>query len=165
MDVLHITFNTKGNSLGFYYNVAGYIIIVPVVLTLLLAAGYNTLVGIASKWMYKNAFKKKPATSSADTTKQHPLPPSTIWEEVYVANIKAVNYLLGSSIELKEGEDGYLELHIHDYEVNMPLAMIFLQISQFFVLLVCLSLFVEYLVIEVGPPFTCTAGCLSLSYC
>ena len=74
-----------------------------------------------------------------------------------------VNYLLGSSIVLKE-EDGYLELHIHDYEVNMPLAMIFLQISQFFVLLVCLSLFVEYLVIEVGPPFTHNAGGLSLSY-
>ena len=129
---------------------------VPLVFLVLFSAGYNVLIGFASKWMYKNAFKRKldvsqqQEASSKEVHQQGSPPPATIWEELYVANMKIVKYLLGDTIVLKEGTNGYLELHIHEYEVYMPLAMIFLQISQFLVLSITLSLFVEYLVVQVG---------------
>lgn len=161
MKLFPIAFNTKGSSLGFYYNVSGYVIIVPLVVLVLFSVGYNVLIGFASKWMYKNAFKRKldvsqqQKPSSSEVHSQGPPPPTTIWEDLYVANMKVVKYFLGDTIVINEGTNGYLELHIHEYEVNMPLAMIFLQISQFLALSVTLSLFVEYLVVQVCQELRC----------
>lgn len=161
MKLFPIAFNTKGSSLGFYYNVSGYVIIVPLVVLVLFSVGYNVLIGFASKWMYKNAFKRKldvsqqQKPSSSEVHSQGPPPPTTIWEDLYVANMKVVKYFLGDTIVINEGTNGYLELHIHEYEVHMPLAMIFLQISQFLALSVTLSLFVEYLVVQVCQELRC----------
>lgn len=141
-----IHFGSQGHSLGYYYTIANYLFILPLSLLLLVAIGYNVLVGLATKWMYTNAWNKK-EDEDADSAKPL-LPKTNFWEEVYVVNMKIARYLLGNTINLKES-NGYLVLTIHDYHVYMPLAMILIQVSQVAVAMILIVLFVDYSVLEV----------------
>ena len=135
------SFGGQGHHLGYYHNIVHYLFIVPLVLLVIVAIGYNVAVVFATKWMYKNAWREK-ATEHTDCSGKPLLPKSNIWEEIYVVNLKIANYLLGDAITLKE-ENGYLVLCIHDYDVYMPSAMLLVQISEIavamkLVVLICL---------------------------
>ena len=139
-----------GHNLGYYYKIADYLIIVPLVLLVLVAIGWNVLVGFATKWMYSHAWKQKLGNNEADSDSDSPtLPTSNTWEEIYVTNNKLATYLLGDTLALKE-QHGYLVLQIHDYNVYMPLAMVFVQVSQLAVAMLMVILFVDYLILQVS---------------
>lgn len=137
-----------GHNLGYYYKIADYLIIVPLVLLALVAIGWNVLVGFATKWMYSHAWKQKIGNDEADSDSPT-LPTSNTWEEIYVTNNKLATYLLGDTLALKE-QHGYLVLQIHDYNVYMPLAMVFVQVSQIAVAMLMVILFVDYLILQVS---------------
>ena len=142
------SFGGQGHHLGYYHKIAHYLFIVPLVLLVIVAIGYNVAVVFATKWMYKNAWREK-AIEHTDSSGKPLLPKSNIWEEIYVVNLKIANYLLGDAIALKE-ENGYLVLRIHDYDVYMPSAMLLVQISEIAVAMTLVVLFVDFLVLQVS---------------
>ena len=147
---IHI--GSQGHELGYYHKIADYLFVVPLVLLLVVAVGYNVLVGFATRWMYANAWKKKSEAVSTHTESgDKPVFPKTnIWEEIFVVNMKLANYLLGdNTINLKLSADGFLSLNIQDYPVYMPLAMIMIQVSQVAVAMTLVVLFVDYFVLQV----------------
>lgn len=141
------SFGTTGHHLGYYHNIAYILFIVPLALLLVIALAYNVLVGFATKWMYSNAWLKRLDINPSDP--KNPIPETNTWEEVFVVNIKIANYFLGGDAVVIKEQAGYLVLQIHDYIVNMPLAIIFIQVSQLAVAMVMTVLFVDYLVLEV----------------
>ena len=134
--------------MGYYHNIAHYLFIVPLLLLIIVAIGYNVAVVFATKWMYKNAWRGK-GSEHTDSSEKPVLPKSSIWEEIYVVNLKIANYILGDAIALKE-ENGYLVLRIHDYDVYMPLAMLLIQISEIAVAMTLVVLFFDFLVLQVS---------------
>ena len=150
------TFGGTGKHLGYYYDVAYYLVILPVVLLVLVAIVYNVFVGIATVWMYKHAWRKGPFTTVNRTEKEDmkdnipivPGLPTTAWEEIFTVNIKIANYLFGG-VDLND-HHGYLVLQIHDYIVYMPLAIIFIQVCEFAIAMILTVLFVDYLVLQVS---------------
>ena len=142
------SFGGQGHHLGYYHNIAHYLIIVPLVFLIVVAIGYNVAVVFATKWMYKNAWREK-SSEHTDSSEKPVLPKSNICEEIYVVNLKIANYLLGDAIALKE-ENGYLVLRIHDYDVYMPLAMLLVQISEIAVAMTLVVLFFDFLVLQVS---------------
>jgi hypothetical protein len=130
------------HNLGYYYDIANGLFIVNLVIILVISAIYNIFVAISSVWMYKNhAWKNKAKNPSSS-------PPDSVWEEIYVTNLKIAKFVLGGSIQLKE-EDGCLFLQIHDQDVIMPLAMILIQASQLTAVLVLIFFFLNGLVLQV----------------
>lgn len=154
----HFSFGDTGKPLGYYHNLAHYLVIVPVSLLLLVAIVYNVFVGIATYWMYKHAWKKGGFATVNRTEHQNlesvsnvPIPPglpTTMWEEIFTVNVKIANNLFGGGIEIKDFQ-GYLVLHLHDHIVFMPLAIIFIQVCQVAVAIVLVVLFFDYLVLQV----------------
>jgi hypothetical protein len=145
-------YQKSGHTLGFYYDIAEYMVFIPVGLLLVAGLIYNVLVAVASVWMYQNAWKRK----STNAKKMLVFPAGVIWEEIYVVNIKISNYLLGGSIALKEDDGGYLKLLIHDTNLFMPLAMILIQVSQLAVAMTLVVLFMDYLLLQISN--TCGDG-------
>ena len=143
------TVGTLGNNLGYYYKIAYCLIVIPLGLLLLVAVGWNVLVGFATKWMYRNAWKEKQKGGTSTDSDDPSLPITNAWEEIYVVNNKLAAYLLGGTVAIKE-QQGYLVLQIHDYNVYMPLAMIFIQISELAVAMMMVVLFVDYLILQVS---------------
>ncbi len=160
------SFGETGKTLGYYYNIAHYLIIVPVVLLALIAIVYNVLVGIATVWMYKHAWRKggffKSVNVSLDVNTVYndiderrlenvpiaPGLPTTIWEEIFTVNIKIANYLFGGVVDIQDN-DGYLVLRLHDYIVVMPLMIIFIQVCELAIAVILTLLYVDYLVLQV----------------
>ena len=140
-------------TLGLYFKIAYLLFIVPMALLLVAAIVWNILVGFAAKWMHYNAWKM-PKDGTKRKSQKKPSSETTGWEEVFVTNIKILQFLFGNNVRIKKADDGYLELHIHDYKVYMPLAMIFLQVCQLVVSVLLLSIFVETLVIQVTIYYT-----------
>ena len=122
------SFGGQGHHLSYYHNIVHYLFIIPLVIIIIVAIGYNVAVVFATKWMYNNAWREK-ASEHSDSSEKSLLPKSNIWEVIYVVNLKIANYLLEDAIALKE-ENGYLVLRIHDYDIYMPLAMLLVQISE-----------------------------------
>ena len=161
---------TNGRPLGYYHYLARYLIIIPLIALLLVAIVYNVFVGIATWWMYKNAnFKPKKEEKTLTKAKTavekeddddaylddhdtaENLPDhlhTSIWEDIFVTNIRICNFLLGTSVKLKN-LNHYLVLLIHDFVMFMPLAMIFLQLCQFAVCVVITAIFMDNLILEV----------------
>ena len=134
-----------GRIFGYYDVLANIIIVIPLVILLVVSIVYNILVGFSVKWMYANAWIKE------GYARDKPPPmDSSYWDELFIVNIKISNYLLGSTVALSESKDGYYKLLIHDYEVYMPLAIVFIQVSQLAATIVTLALFFDYLVLKVN---------------
>ena len=166
----------NGRTLGFYYKIAHYAVLAPIGLLLLVALVYNIFVGISTAWVYKNIAwtqkRKKAVLASkqlkADESKLEDTdngdqddepasskPPgdnldTSVWEDIFVMNIKLAGYLLGGCVKLKDLEGDYVVLKIQDYVVFIPLAIIFIQISEVVVCAVLLVILVESLLIEVS---------------
>ena len=140
-----VPIGSRGHTLGYYSNVAQYIVIVPLVLLGLGAIVYNVAVGLATKWMYRYAWKAPTGRGRNIIPKYSTL----VWEEIYTVNIKVANYLLGNAVVLKE-DGNHLVLQIHDYVVYMPLAMVVIQVSQVAVVMVLTILFFDFLVLQVS---------------
>ena len=150
-----------GKNLGYYYNLAHYLIIVPVVLLVVVAIVYNVFVGIATVWMYKHAWRKGgffTVNAVYDDIDGHkrlgnvpivPGLPTTMWEEIFTVNIKIANYLFGGVIDIQD-LNGYLVLRLHDYIVFMPFAIIFVQVCELAIAVVLVVLYVDYLVLQVS---------------
>lgn len=155
-----------GNTLGFYHTIADELMLISVCVLLLGAFFYNIFVAIASKWMYTHAVWRSdgigrkediPLNDMADTSEPIPsikndeLPDhlhTSIWEEVFILNIKISGFLLGNFVKIKDLKH-YVVVKMHDIVIFMPLAMIFTQCSEIAVAIVTLAIFVEYTFIEV----------------
>lgn len=162
-----------GKTLGFYHQVANYLIIIPVSMLLLIAVVYNIIIGIATWWMYKHAAwridgRPKTKVKVADlemaaeelkqednTTNNGGLPDhlhTSFWEDIFVSNINIAYFLLGGIMKIKNMNDGIV-IKIHDYAVFMPMAIVFIQASEIAICVVTLIIFMEYMFIEVTNVF------------
>ena len=169
--------DSNGKTLGFYHNIAHYVVLAPIGLLLLVALVYNIFVGISTGWVYKNIAwtqKRKKAVLASKRLKadeseledtgdgdQYDEPASSskppgddlhtsVWEDIFVMNIKVAGYLLGGCVKLKDLEGDYVVLKIQDYVVFIPLAIVFIQICEVVVCAVLLVILVESLLIEVS---------------
>lgn len=157
-----------GKTLGFYHQVAAYLIIIPVSLLLVITVIYNVLVGISTWWMYKHAalrpdgrpkaeVKVADLEMAAEELQEDPaaktgLPDhlhTSFWEDIFVSNINIASFLLGGIMKIKNMSDGIV-IKIHDYAVFMPLAIVFIQASEIAICVVTLVIFMEYMFIEVS---------------
>ncbi len=151
-----------GKPMGFYHDLAHYAVIAPVCVFVVIAVIYNVLVGISTWWMYKNIPWTKQAVNTMSTASiqseyeeysavhQHKDTLHTsVWEEIFVVNIKLTRYLISDVVKLKNHDESYLSLKIHDFIVFMPLAMIFIQTCQFLVCTLVLVIYVDNLLMEV----------------
>ena len=168
---------SEGRPLQYYHDLVLNIVTGPVVLLLLVAIGYNVLVGIATWWMHENASsataaKRRKRRELATAKEMQPMVEeeedasddlrdgvpvvsfhdedshTSIWEEIFVLNIKFATFLLGKVVKLQDF-DHFVVLKIHDYAVHLPLAIIFIQVFQCAVLVVLLVIFIDALLIEV----------------
>ena len=139
--------SAPGHNLGYYYIATYYLFVIPLVILLLVSVGYNILVAFSVKWMFVNAWQKK-GKAVKDDDEPPPIDESS-WDEVFFVNAKIAGYLLGGSVAL-EKKNGYYKLLIHDYEVYMPTAAVFIQVSELAVMIICLTLFLDHLILQVS---------------
>ena len=140
---LEVMAGGPGRILGYYNLVANYMSVIPLVILLVVSIVYNILVGFSVKWMYANAWIKEGRVSDKPPPKE-----SSFWDELFFVNAKIARYLLGGSVSLDK-TNGCYKLLIHDYEVYMPLAAVFIQVSELAVMIVSLALFFDRLVLQV----------------
>ncbi len=159
-----------GKTLGYYHTLTIYLMVIPAIVLLLIAIVYNIFIGIATWWVYKNANWKSsteirylnrllkmpskshdnPDIETIDTAGNLPDNLHTsIWEEIFVINMRVCNFLLGTGAKLKNF-DHYLVLKVHDFVVFMPLGVLFLQLCQYIVCVVITVIFLNYLLLEVS---------------
>lgn len=135
----------EGQTLGYYHIVTYFFLAIPLVVVLPLALVYNILIGFSVKWMYANAWRSKNRTNY---DKEPPMD-STMWDEIFVLNFKLVGYLLGGTVSLRQDNKGYFTLYLHEYEIYMPLGIIFIQLCQFATVLVSVVIFIDTTILQV----------------